>query len=89
MPPPSKVLGRPSYHLPAPVPIPPPTLYRAVPPVPQDHVYQPYESDGLLPYEEFSIRLGKADVPHIVHLLRALPEERVRQLRLGMARHYG
>ena len=52
-------------------------------------MYQPYEADGSLPYDEFSIRLGKADIPHIEHLLRAVSPTRQRQLRLGMARHFG
>ena len=41
-------------------------LYMAngcVPVVIQDHVYQPYES--VLPYQEFSIRLAKSDIPKV------------------------
>ncbi len=34
-----------------------------VPVVIQDHVYQPYES--VLPYQEFSIRLAKSDIPKV------------------------
>jgi hypothetical protein len=39
-------------------------LNRLLPPhllPPQDHVYQPYES--ILPYQEFSVRLAKSDIP--------------------------
>ncbi len=52
-------------------------------------MWQPYESDGLLPYTEFSVRLGKADVQHLVPILRSLPPERLNAMRLAMARHYG
>lgn len=54
----------------------------------QDHVYQPYESD-YLPYHEFSLRLSKADIPHLVPILRSVSEADLRRLRLGMAKYYG
>jgi hypothetical protein len=38
-----------------------------VPVVIQDHVFQPYES--VLPYQDFSIRLAKSDIPKVRHLL--------------------
>ncbi|KAG2493507.1 hypothetical protein HYH03_008323 [Edaphochlamys debaryana] len=60
-----------------------------VPVIIQDQVYQPYEADGVLPYDEFSLRLGKADIPLIVPMLRAVSEERLRRLRLNMAKYYG
>ncbi len=59
-----------------------------VPAAVQDHVWQPYESDGVLPYPEFSIRLGVADVPHIVPLLRGVSEQRLRAMRLAMVRYH-
>ncbi|PNH09584.1 hypothetical protein TSOC_003812, partial [Tetrabaena socialis] len=53
-----------------------------------DHVWQPYESDGVLPYSEFSLRLSKADIPHIVPILRSLPAARVVRMRLAMVRYH-
>lgn len=63
--------------------------HACIPVIVQDSVWQPYESDGLLPYAEFSVRLGKADVQHLVPILRSLPPERLNAMRLAMARHYG
>lgn len=59
-----------------------------VPVIIQDKVWQPYESDGVLPYPEFSIRLGVADVPHIVPMLRGVSEQRLRAMRLAMVRYH-
>ncbi|PNH07135.1 putative glucuronoxylan glucuronosyltransferase IRX7, partial [Tetrabaena socialis] len=62
--------------------------HACVPVIIQDNVWQPYESDGLLPYHEFSLRLGKADIPHLVPILRSVSEARLAELRLAMARHF-
>lgn len=51
-------------------------------------MYQPYESDGLLPYNQFSLRLSKSDIPHIVAILRAVPPDKLRRMRLAMAKYY-
>lgn len=42
----------------------------------------------FLPYEEFSVRMRQADVPHLVELLRTFSEEKLEALRLGMARYF-
>lgn len=55
---------------------------------PQDQVYQPYESDGVLPYSEFSLRLSKSDIPYIVPILRSVSPARLRHMRLAMAKYY-
>ncbi len=41
-----------------------------------------------MPYEEFSVRMHKVDIPHIVELLRSYSDERLAALRLGMAKYW-
>ncbi|GFR44305.1 hypothetical protein Agub_g5517 [Astrephomene gubernaculifera] len=62
--------------------------HACVPVIIQDQVYQPYESEGVLPYHEFSLRLGRADIPNIVHILRSVTPERMKAMRLAMANYY-
>ncbi|KAG2447967.1 hypothetical protein HYH02_006996 [Chlamydomonas schloesseri] len=62
--------------------------HACIPVIIQDSVYQPYEADGLLPYPEFSLRLGKADVAHIVPILRAIPPDKQARMRLAMAKYH-
>jgi hypothetical protein len=47
---------------------------------------QPLED--VLPYEEFSLRLSKSDIPHLADILRGVTEEEQARLRLGMAKWY-
>ncbi|KAG2431211.1 hypothetical protein HXX76_009739 [Chlamydomonas incerta] len=62
--------------------------HACIPVIIQDSVYQPYEADGLLPYPEFGLRLGKADIPHIVPILRAVPPDKQARMRLAMAKYH-
>jgi|LauGreDrversion2_5_1035112.scaffolds.fasta_scaffold43963_2 hypothetical protein len=57
----------------------PPTLL-------QDHVFQPFED--MIPYEEFSVRVAKRDIPNLISILRAITEEEQRKMRLRMAEYY-
>ncbi len=47
---------------------------------------QPLED--VLPYEEFSLRLAKKDIVHLVDILRGMSVEDEARLRLGMAKWY-
>ncbi|GIL47983.1 hypothetical protein Vafri_4706 [Volvox africanus] len=60
--------------------------YGCIPLIIQDNVYQPFED--FLPYEEFSVRMRLADVPHMVELLRTYTEDQLAKLRLGLAKYY-
>ncbi|EFJ48508.1 acetylglucosaminyltransferase [Volvox carteri f. nagariensis] len=57
-----------------------------VPVIIQDYVYQAFED--FLPYEDFSVRMRLADVPHMIDLLRSYSEADLARLRLGLARYY-
>lgn len=57
-----------------------------VPVIVQEHVFQPYED--LLPYEDFSLRLSNADLPHLREILRGVSDEQYRKLLEGVQRHY-
>ncbi|MEW5298035.1 MAG: hypothetical protein WDW36_001199 [Sanguina aurantia] len=61
-------------------------LNGCIPVVIQDHIVQPFE--GELHYHEFSVRLGHADIPNILPILRAISDAECAHLRLGMARHW-
>ncbi|GIL89474.1 hypothetical protein Vretimale_18890 [Volvox reticuliferus] len=60
--------------------------FGCIPAIIQDNVYQPFED--FLPYEEFSVRMRLADVPHMVELLRTYTEDQLAKLRLGLAKYY-
>ncbi|EFJ39990.1 hypothetical protein VOLCADRAFT_100271 [Volvox carteri f. nagariensis] len=62
--------------------------HACIPVIIQDQVYQPYESDGLLPYSQFSLRLSKSDIPYIVDILRSVSTERQKRMRLAMAKYH-
>jgi hypothetical protein len=49
-------------------------------------VYQPYE--GLIPYHEFSVRLPKSRLQHIADILKAIPDEQYKALRMGMRKYW-
>lgn len=53
-------------------------MHGCVPVVLQDRVRQPWED--LLHYPDFSIRVGKRELPRLVSLLRAIPDEDVARL---------
>ncbi len=55
-----------------------------IPVVTSDHVVQPLE--GVVPFEEFAVRVPNRDLPHLVALLRAIPAHERARLRLGMAK---
>ena len=57
-----------------------------IPVIIQNQVFQPFEE--LLPYEEFSVRLGVKDVPKIIPLLRSYDHDRLKQMRLAMAKYW-
>lgn len=57
-----------------------------IPLIIQDGVHQPYED--LLPYADFSLRLARTDIPRLLDILRAVPQEERDALRFGMAQHY-
>ncbi|MEW5298057.1 MAG: hypothetical protein WDW36_001219 [Sanguina aurantia] len=61
-------------------------MHGCIPVVIQDHVVQPFE--GEIHYDKFSLRLGHADIPNILPILRAISDAECAHLRLGMARHY-
>ncbi|MEW5312012.1 MAG: hypothetical protein WDW38_003676 [Sanguina aurantia] len=61
-------------------------LNGCIPVVIQDHIVQPFE--GELHYSEFSVRLGHADIPHILPILRAISDAECAHMRLQMARHW-
>jgi hypothetical protein len=52
----------------------------------QDGVYQPFEE--LLPYHDFSIRLSKRDVPHLLQVLAAIPDSQYLALRANLAKYW-
>ncbi|GLI67688.1 hypothetical protein VaNZ11_011952 [Volvox africanus] len=62
--------------------------HACIPVIIQDQVYQPYESDGILPYSQFALRLSKSDIPNIVPILRAVSVEKQKRMRLAMAKYY-
>ncbi|GIL78577.1 hypothetical protein Vretimale_6191 [Volvox reticuliferus] len=62
--------------------------HACIPVIIQDQVYQPYESDGLLPYRHFSLRLSLSDIPYIVPILRTIPMDQQKRMRLAMAKYY-
>ena len=51
----------------------------------QERVFQPLE--GVLPYEEFSLRLTNADLPRLPAILRGVSEARYRRLVEGVVRY--
>ncbi|KAG2484066.1 hypothetical protein HYH03_017086 [Edaphochlamys debaryana] len=57
-----------------------------VPIIMQDHVYQPYED--FMPYEDFSVRISMAIIPHMVEILRSYTDEQVASMRLAMVKHF-
>lgn len=57
-----------------------------VPVLVQDGVYQPYQD--LLPYDEFSVRIPKARLPHIAEVLASISDDEYRALRAGVAKHW-
>uniref|UniRef100_A0A7S0RCE8 EGF-like domain-containing protein n=1 Tax=Chlamydomonas leiostraca TaxID=1034604 RepID=A0A7S0RCE8_9CHLO len=57
-----------------------------IPVIIQDGVYQAFED--LLPYRDFSVRVSKADLPRLIHILRAMPAEEEARLRRGLAAHH-
>jgi len=61
-------------------------LHGCVPVIIQDHVHQPYED--VLPYEDFSIRVAKRELPHLIDILRAVSPEELHRLRRGMSKYY-
>ncbi|GIL86532.1 hypothetical protein Vretifemale_14819 [Volvox reticuliferus] len=62
--------------------------HACIPVIIQDQVYQPYESDGILPYNQFALRLSKSDIPDIIPILRAVPVTKQKHMRLAMAKYY-
>ncbi|KAG2489756.1 hypothetical protein HYH03_011708, partial [Edaphochlamys debaryana] len=63
-------------------------LFGCIPVIIQDTVYQPYQADGILPYHKFSVRLGLADIPNIVPILRSIPIERQNKMRMEMVEYH-
>lgn len=57
-----------------------------IPVIIQDQVLQFLED--ILPYEKFSLRVPKSQIPNIVKLLRAVSDEEQARLRLGMAEYW-
>lgn len=49
-------------------------------------MYQPLEE--VLPYHEFSIRLSKRDIPHLLQLLEAIPDAQYLALRGALAKYW-
>jgi hypothetical protein len=61
-------------------------VHGCIPVIIQDHVYQPYET--IAPYEQFSVRVAKKDIPDLVPILRGVSEQEQEGMRLKMAEHY-
>ncbi|KXZ45845.1 hypothetical protein GPECTOR_50g639 [Gonium pectorale] len=60
-------------------------MHACVPVIIQDRVRQPYED--LLHYPDFSIRVPKADLPRLVEILRAVPNEDILRMMRECARY--
>ncbi|GFR42337.1 hypothetical protein Agub_g3245, partial [Astrephomene gubernaculifera] len=61
-------------------------MHACVPVIIQDKVRQPFED--LLHYPDFSVRVSKADIPRIVEILRAVPQEDVLRMMKENVRVY-
>jgi len=61
-------------------------LTQCVPVIIQPNVTQPFEE--LLPYEDFSLRLTKEDIPALPKLLRAVPDATICRMQTSLAKHY-
>ncbi|KAL4427763.1 hypothetical protein ABPG75_001852 [Micractinium tetrahymenae] len=61
-------------------------LTGCVPVIVQDHVIHYFED--VLPFEDFSIRLNNADLPHLREILRSLTDEQYRHLLRNLLRYY-
>ncbi|KAG1660173.1 hypothetical protein FOA52_005273 [Chlamydomonas sp. UWO 241] len=61
-------------------------VHGCIPVVIQDHVYQPFED--VIPYDEMSVRVAKADIPDLVSILRSVTSAEESAMRLRMANHY-
>ncbi|KXZ50301.1 hypothetical protein GPECTOR_17g940 [Gonium pectorale] len=57
-----------------------------VPVIVQDHVYQPLWD--VLPFEEFSLRLGRTEVANLVELLDAVTPQQLEALQVGLEKYH-
>jgi hypothetical protein len=61
-------------------------ITQSIPVIIQPNVTQPFEE--LLPYESFSLRYEKEDIPRLPQLLRAVPKETICRMQRALAAHY-
>ena len=57
-----------------------------LPPFSQEGIHQP--GDDVLPYHEFSLRLGLEDMPNLAHILRSYSPADIARLQRGLRRHH-
>ena len=59
-----------------------PIIMGCIPVVVQDEILVPWEN--VLDFGSFGLRIPRAQLPRLPQILRAIPEERVRQLQRGL-----